>query len=130
MADSLGTAKVQADLCDFPHESKTDLIFASLTTVYTMVCLFVALRFATRLLTRRVRADDWCILAALLLATATYISAYKSMHLKLWSRSVVTNSISDTLQLRQTFVGPRAWPIADGTSILYVPSVRATLHAL
>ncbi|KAJ4410796.1 hypothetical protein N0V91_001724 [Didymella pomorum] len=77
MADSLGTAKVQADLCNLPHESQTGLLLASLTTVYAMVCLFVALRFATRLLTKRVRADDWCILAALLLATATYTSAYE-----------------------------------------------------
>ncbi|KAF3031781.1 hypothetical protein E8E11_000960 [Didymella keratinophila] len=80
MADSLGTAKVQADLCNLPHESKTGLLLASLTTVYAMVCLFVALRFATRLLTKCVRADDWCILAALLLATATYTSAYEMTH--------------------------------------------------
>lgn len=78
MADSLGTAKVQAELCNLPHESKTGLLFASLTTVYGIVCLLVALRFATRLLTRHVRADDWLILVALLLATATYISAYES----------------------------------------------------
>ncbi|XPS77123.1 hypothetical protein M3J09_009157 [Ascochyta lentis] len=76
MADSLGTAKVQADLCNLPHESKTSILLASLTTVYTTVCLFVALRFATRVLTKRVRADDWFILAALLLATAAYASAY------------------------------------------------------
>ena len=78
MADSLGTAKVQAELCNLPHESKTGILFASLTTVYATVCLFVALRFVTRMLTKRVRADDWCILAALFLATATYTSAYES----------------------------------------------------
>lgn len=83
MADSLGTAKVQADLCNLPHESKTGLVFASVTTIYAMVCLFVALRFATKLLTKRVTADDWCILAALLLATATYTSAYQSKWLDL-----------------------------------------------
>jgi hypothetical protein len=86
MADSLGTAKVQADLCNLPHESRTGLLLASLTTVYAMVCLFVALRFATRLLTKRVRADDWCILAALRRATATYTSAYESMYFELQSR--------------------------------------------
>ena len=80
MADSLGTAKVQAELCNLPHESNTGIIFASLTVVYAMVCVFVALRFATRLLTKRVRSDDWCILAALLLATATYTSAYESKY--------------------------------------------------
>lgn len=78
MTDSLGTARVQAELCNLPHESKTELIFASVTTVYSVVCLFVALRFAARLLTKHVRADDWCILAALLLATVTYASAYES----------------------------------------------------
>ncbi|KAJ4990484.1 cytidine and deoxycytidylate deaminase zinc-binding region [Stagonosporopsis vannaccii] len=77
MADSLGTAKVQAELCNLTHESKTGILFASLTIVYATVCVFVALRFATRLLTKRVRSDDWCILAALLLATATYTSAYQ-----------------------------------------------------
>lgn len=80
MADSLGTAKVQAELCNLPHESQTGKLFASLTTVYATVCLFVALRFAARLLTKRVRTDDWCILAALLLATAAYTSAYESMY--------------------------------------------------
>ena len=69
------TAKVQAELCKLPHESETGIIFAFLTTVYATVCLFVALRFATRLLTKHVRADT---LAALFLATASYISAYKS----------------------------------------------------
>lgn len=81
MADSLSTAKVQADLCNLPHESKSGVLLASLTIVYATVCLFVALRFATRLLTQRVRLDDWVILAALLLATAAYTSIYKSMSL-------------------------------------------------
>ena len=83
MADSLGTAKVQAELCNLAHESKTGILFASLTIVYATVCLFVALRFAARLLTKHVRLDDWCILAALLLATAAYTSAYESKLLAL-----------------------------------------------
>ncbi|UPX18617.1 uncharacterized protein EKO05_0008911 [Ascochyta rabiei] len=76
MADSLGTAKVQAELCNLSHESRSGILLASLTTVYATVCLFVALRFATRVLTKRARPDDWIILATLLLATATYASAY------------------------------------------------------
>ncbi|KAF3003525.1 hypothetical protein E8E13_005436 [Curvularia kusanoi] len=77
MADSLGTAKVQAELCNLPHESRTGILFSSITAVYAIVCLFVALRFATRVITKRIRIDDWLILAALVLTTATYTSAYE-----------------------------------------------------
>lgn len=79
MADSLGTAKVQADLCNLPHESQTGLILASMTTVFAIMCFFSALRFATRILTKRVRADDWCILGALCFGTVTYTTAVESM---------------------------------------------------
>jgi hypothetical protein len=79
MADSLGTAKVQAQLCNLPDESRSGILFASLTTVFTVVCVSVALRLTTRLLTKHMRADDYVIVAALLLSTATYGSAYASM---------------------------------------------------
>ncbi|OSS45096.1 hypothetical protein B5807_09398 [Epicoccum nigrum] len=75
MSDSLGTAKVQAQLCNVSHESKSGVLFVSMTVVYAIVCLFVALRFAARCLTKRVRVDDWLILAALAFTTATWISA-------------------------------------------------------
>ena len=78
MSDSLGTAKVQAQLCNVSHESKSGVLFVSMTIVFTIVCLFVGLRFAARCLTKRVRVDDWLILAALAFMTATYISALES----------------------------------------------------
>jgi hypothetical protein len=78
MSDSLGTAKVQAQLCNVSHESKSGVLFVSMTIVYAIVCLFVALRFAARCLTKLVRVDDWLILAALAFMTATYISAVES----------------------------------------------------
>ena len=80
MSDSLGTAKVQAQLCNVSHESKTDVLFVSMTIVYATVALFVALRFAARCLAKRVRVDYWLILAALFFMTATYVSALESQY--------------------------------------------------
>jgi hypothetical protein len=79
MADSLGTAKVQAELCNLPHESKSAIVFASLTAVFAVVCTCVALRMVARILTRRVNADDYFILTACLLSAITYACACASM---------------------------------------------------
>ncbi|KAH7067230.1 hypothetical protein BKA63DRAFT_570543 [Paraphoma chrysanthemicola] len=76
MADSLGTAKVQADLCNLSHESRSSTLFVAFTIVFTMICVFVALRIANKLLTKRVKSDDYVIVVTLLLGTAIYASAY------------------------------------------------------
>ncbi|KAH7084021.1 hypothetical protein FB567DRAFT_551017 [Paraphoma chrysanthemicola] len=76
MADSLGTAKVQADLCNLSHESRSTTILVAFTIVFTMICVFVALRIANKLLTKRVKSDDYVIVVTLLLGTAIYASAY------------------------------------------------------
>ena len=110
MADSLGTAKVQAELCNLPHESKSGILFASLTTVYATVCLFVALRLATRVLTQRVRIDDLVILAALLLATVAYASAYKSTFSTLGLTIVITNA---KVVVQNNF-GKHLWDLQPG----------------
>jgi hypothetical protein len=65
MPDSLDTVKVQAELCNLPNESKSAKVFISLTIILTVVCICVAFRIATRVLTKRVRADNYVMLAAL-----------------------------------------------------------------
>lgn len=79
MADSLGTAKVQADLCNLPRESKSNTVFLSLTVVFAIVCASVVLRIAAKIIAKRVRADDYFIILALFFTIATYVSACESM---------------------------------------------------
>lgn len=76
MADSLRTAKVQADLCNLPNESNT--VYLSLIIVFSIVYVCVALRIATKILTKRIRTNDYVLVVALL-STATYGCDYASM---------------------------------------------------
>lgn len=80
MADSLKAAKVQAEFCNLPHESRTGVLLAATTTVYAVVCVSVLLRFASKFLTSQVRLDDWLFLAAFSFTTVTYVSSVESKY--------------------------------------------------
>ncbi|KAH7394773.1 hypothetical protein BKA66DRAFT_409999 [Pyrenochaeta sp. MPI-SDFR-AT-0127] len=68
MADNLGTARVQADICNLSEESKRKEVFMYTGIVYSMAFLFVILRIAGKLVSKRLALDDWIVIAALLLA--------------------------------------------------------------
>ncbi|KAH7072137.1 hypothetical protein BKA63DRAFT_577881 [Paraphoma chrysanthemicola] len=69
MADSLGTSRVQADICGFSNESKRMQMFWYTGVVYSLAVLFVALRIAGKVVSKRLSWDDWVVVAALLLTT-------------------------------------------------------------
>ncbi|KAF2122235.1 hypothetical protein BDV96DRAFT_609196 [Lophiotrema nucula] len=69
MADALGTAKVQADICHFSDESTTREVTIYTVTVFTIGAISVALRITGKLVAKRVSSDDWIIIAAILLAS-------------------------------------------------------------
>jgi small neutral amino acid transporter SnatA (MarC family) len=67
MSDTLGTARVQSDLCNLPHESKQQEMFLYTGTVYSVAILLVALRIGGKIVSNHISMDDWIVIAALLL---------------------------------------------------------------
>ncbi|OAL47711.1 hypothetical protein IQ07DRAFT_682501 [Pyrenochaeta sp. DS3sAY3a] len=67
MADTTGTARVQADLCDLSQESKRMQVFLYTGIVYSLAFLFVVLRIAGKMVSSRLSLDDIMVVAALLL---------------------------------------------------------------
>ena len=61
------TAKIQANLCDFSHVSKTREQLIYTIVVYTIAAIFVGLRVAGKVLTKRLSPDDWVLVVAILL---------------------------------------------------------------
>ncbi|KAF2127520.1 hypothetical protein P153DRAFT_377123 [Dothidotthia symphoricarpi CBS 119687] len=67
MSDILGTAKVQANMCNLSNESKRHHVFWYTGVVYAVGILFVVLRMAGKLASKRLSVDDWVLILALLL---------------------------------------------------------------
>ncbi|KAH6619019.1 hypothetical protein C7974DRAFT_441660 [Boeremia exigua] len=67
MQDSLGTSRVQADLCNLSNESKTHQVILYTGIVYSIAFFAVALRIAGKLISKRLAWDDAVVVAALLL---------------------------------------------------------------
>lgn len=68
MADTAGTVRVQADLCHLSKESKRVEVFLYTGIVYGIASLFVFLRIAGKLVSKRLSLDDYIVVAALILA--------------------------------------------------------------
>ncbi|KAF2024235.1 hypothetical protein EK21DRAFT_79147 [Setomelanomma holmii] len=67
MADTLGTARVQAEICGFSQESKRTEMFLYTGIVYSLGFLLVVLRLAGKFVSQRLSWDDWVVVAAFLL---------------------------------------------------------------
>lgn len=67
MADNLGTARVQADLCNLTEESKRTKVFLYTGIVYSLAFLSVALRIAGKIVSKRLALDDCIVITAWLL---------------------------------------------------------------
>ncbi|KAF2821220.1 hypothetical protein CC86DRAFT_359936 [Ophiobolus disseminans] len=78
MADNLGTARVQAVLCDLPQESKRMEIFLYTGIVYSIATFFVVLRITGKIVSKRLSWDD-CIVVAALLLTAIPVGCVVAM---------------------------------------------------
>jgi putative Ca2+/H+ antiporter (TMEM165/GDT1 family) len=82
MADTTGTARVQADLCDLSQESKRMQVFLYTGIVYSLAFLFVVLRIAGKMVSSRLSLDDIMVVAALLLTAVPLgcVLASKYLH--------------------------------------------------
>ncbi|KAF2678735.1 hypothetical protein K458DRAFT_376105 [Lentithecium fluviatile CBS 122367] len=67
MAESLDTAKVQADICRLADESKSGDVYIYTITTYSIAALFVTLRIIGKVAMKRLAMDDWIIVVALCL---------------------------------------------------------------
>jgi hypothetical protein len=67
MSDTLGTARVQSDLCNFPQESKRQEMFLYTGIVYSAAIILVALRIGGKIVSNHISLDDWIVVAALIL---------------------------------------------------------------
>ncbi|KAH7128558.1 hypothetical protein B0J11DRAFT_273798 [Dendryphion nanum] len=65
MADTLGTAKVQADLCNLPNESRRREIVLYTSIVFSIAVVFVTLRVVGKVLAKRISWDDWILVVSL-----------------------------------------------------------------
>jgi hypothetical protein len=69
MAETLGTARAQADFCNLSKESKKTEMFLYSSILYAIGFITISLRLAGKLVSKRLAWDDWILLAALLFAT-------------------------------------------------------------
>jgi hypothetical protein len=67
MSDTLGTARVQSDLCNLPRQSKRKELFLYTSIVYFMAILLVVLRIGGKVISNHISLDDWIVIAALIL---------------------------------------------------------------
>lgn len=67
MDDTMGTLRVQADMCNLSEESKRTHVFIYTGVVYSLAFVFVALRIAGKLVSKRLSPDDYIVIAALLI---------------------------------------------------------------
>jgi hypothetical protein len=67
MSDTLGSVKVQSDLCGFSQASKRTDMFMYTGIIYPLAILLVALRIAGKIVSKHISMDDWLVVAALLL---------------------------------------------------------------
>ena len=68
MADALDTSRVQADLCNFPKESKRTEVYWCTGAVYVVAIVFVFARFAGKLVSNHLGWDDALVATVLILA--------------------------------------------------------------
>jgi hypothetical protein len=68
---SKDTAKVQADLCRLPQESKTNDIYICTIASFSVATLFVTLRVIGKVATKRLAKDDWVIVSALCIVASS-----------------------------------------------------------
>jgi hypothetical protein len=68
VADSQTTSRVQARLCNLPHEDKRTQVYLATAIVYPLAFCFVASRLAGKIASKRLGWDDGIVVAALLLA--------------------------------------------------------------
>ncbi|KAF1964808.1 hypothetical protein BU23DRAFT_491438, partial [Bimuria novae-zelandiae CBS 107.79] len=69
MADTLDTAKVQAELCQFDNGSKLRDLYVYTITCYVIAAVFIGLWIVGRVTTRRLAFDDYIVVAAFVLTT-------------------------------------------------------------
>lgn len=67
MDDTMRTARVQADICKLPKDSKRTQVFWYSGVVYTVAILFVVLRIIGKLVSDRLSMDDYIVILALIL---------------------------------------------------------------
>jgi len=64
---TLGTAQVQADLCNLSDESKTRQLVLYTSIVFSIALVFVSLRVVGKIVSKRMTPDDWILVLAMLL---------------------------------------------------------------
>lgn len=67
MDGNLSTAKAQYDICNFSNESRQHDIYVYTITCYVIPMIFILLRLAGRLLTKRFSIDDYVVVGAMCL---------------------------------------------------------------
>jgi hypothetical protein len=79
MADTLDTARVQADLCHLPKESKRKDVYWCTGAVYVIAIVFVSARFAGKLVSKGLGWDDALVALVLILsAIPTILVTYST----------------------------------------------------
>jgi hypothetical protein len=69
MAETQGTARVQANICNLSKESKRTEMFWYSSILYAIGFLTIALRIAGKIVSKRLAWDDWVLVGALLFIT-------------------------------------------------------------
>jgi hypothetical protein len=64
---SVGTSRVQADLCNLSNESMKQQVILYTSIVYSIAFFFVTFRIVGKAVTRRLAGDDVAVVLALLL---------------------------------------------------------------
>ncbi|KAH8725647.1 hypothetical protein GQ44DRAFT_615438 [Phaeosphaeriaceae sp. PMI808] len=83
MADTLVSARVQADLCNFSRESKQSAIFMYTGILYALAWLLIGLRVAGKVVSNHVALDDWIVVTALLILSIPVACVLAMTHLGL-----------------------------------------------
>lgn len=94
MHDGLILAKVQAAVCDLPHPDRSSLPIILVATVYTVVCVLIALRLVSKIwVSRTMGTDDWMIISALV---------------------ILFISVFFTIKMAKMGFGKHVWDLQDG----------------
>lgn len=88
-----GVFKIQADVCDLPHESKSKIYtIGGVLLMVLMICL-TAVRLLGKYYSRRLGADDALIVVCFTLGMVVSAVALSSKHIALstvfWSRQLI-----------------------------------------
>ncbi|KAK7180494.1 hypothetical protein DPSP01_009970 [Paraphaeosphaeria sporulosa] len=68
MEDALGFSQVQDDVCDLSEDSKSNTVLICTCVCYPLAIFFVTLRLVGKVMSKRVRLEDWIIVSSLILA--------------------------------------------------------------